>query len=101
MRHETGFSRLLIVFLGLLLVVFMTVEIAHSHTDDAGAVSSATHCQICAVAHVASASQPAWLTGFVLLLLGTIAIGEPSPGSRPVLRAVFIRPPPAPDSSLA
>ena len=98
MRHKDQLGRVLIVLLGLLLAVFMTVEIAHSHSTEAGAITGAAHCQICATAHVASASEPAWLTGFVLLLLGTVILGEPSPGLRPVLHALFIRPPPAPDS---
>ena len=45
-------------------------------------------------------SQPSWLTGYVLHLIGEVTIGETSRGSRAVVQTVFIRPPPV-DSSLA
>jgi hypothetical protein len=72
----------------------MTVEAAHSHPAGI-AGTTPIHCQFCATAHVAIASQPSWLTGYVLRLIGTVVIGEPSVGTRPVVFTAFIRPPPA------
>ncbi len=64
------------------------------HAGHVGDGPAPAHCQLCATAHTAVASQPAWLTGFVLHLIGQISIGEPSPGSRVVVVTAFIRPPP-------
>ena len=99
MRQRIQLARLLIGLLALMLAVFMTVEVAHNHP--AGDGSAATHCQICATAHVTAASQPAWLTGFVLHIIGSVSTGEPTRGSRIVVRTAFIRPPPPVDSLFA
>ena len=101
MRQPIKLGRIFVGLLALMLVVFMTIEVAHTHAEGAGDVNTAAHCQICATAHVAAASQPAWLTGFVLHLIGSITIGEPTRGSRTVVRTAFIRPPPPVDSALA
>ena len=97
--YSTKFARVLVTLLCVFLVFFMTAEVAHSHPG--GALDNApVHCQFCATAHVAVASQPSWLTGYVLHLIGEVTIGETSRGSRAVVQTVFIRPPPV-DSSLA
>lgn len=101
MRQPTQLGKVLIGLLSLLLAVFMTFEVAHSHTAVAGDINASTHCQICATAHVAIAGQPAWLTGYILHLIGTVTIGEPTRGSRIVVRTAFIRPPPPVEPSLA
>ncbi len=98
--HRISIRTLLIGVLGTLLLVFMTAEIAHSHPQVVDS-STAIHCQLCATAHLATASQPAWLTSFVLHLIGTVDIGEPTRGSRIVIRTALIRPPPFVGSSVA
>src|SRR5271170_4892567 len=95
MRRPNHFGRFLISLLGLFLAVFMTFEVAHGHSGTgANASGSSTHCQLCMTAHTAVSNQPAWLTGFVLRLIGEVSIGEPSCGSRVVIFTVHIRPPP-------
>jgi ammonia channel protein AmtB len=99
MMYPTKFARVLVTLLCVFLVFFMTAELAHSH---AGSLrdNAPVHCQLCATAHVAVASQPSWLTGYVLHLIGEVTIGETSRGSRAVVQTAFIRPPPV-NSSLA
>ena len=99
MRQPNQFGKVLIVLLGALLAVFMTFEVAHSHP--AGDVTASAHCQVCATAHAAVASQPAWLTSFVLHIIGKVVLGEPSRGSRAVVHTAFIRPPPVVELSIA
>jgi hypothetical protein len=82
----------LVVMVCLALAMFMTVEVAHSHA--AGPVDSA-HCQLCASAHVAVDTQPAWLTTYVLRLIDIVPVVEASTGSSPVIVTTYIRPPPA------
>jgi len=77
----------------VVLAVFMTVEVSHSHPADP---QGAAHCQWCASAHVATDTQPAWMTAYVLRLIERVSIGEPDPGSSPVIVTAFIRPPPFP-----
>ena len=101
MRQPTQYGKVLIGLLSLLLAVFMTVEAAHTHSTITGDGTSSAQCQICATAHVAVAGQPAWLTGYVLHLIGTVTLGEPTRGSRIVVRTSFIRPPPPVEPSLA
>ncbi len=97
--YSAKFARVLVTLLCVLLAVFMTVEIAHHHP--AGVPDGApTQCQFCATAHVAIASQPSWLTSYVLHLIGIVSIGETSRGSRTVVQTAFIRPPPV-DPSFA
>ena len=87
-------SKALAILLGLLciaLAVFMTVEASHSHVG----VAASGHCSLCASAHLAIHTEPAWLTPLILLLLGTVFFGEALPGSRPLLLTSCIRPPPS------
>ncbi|MCU1312974.1 MAG: hypothetical protein JWM54_731 [Acidobacteriaceae bacterium] len=99
MTYSAKFARVLVTLLCVFLVFFMTAELAHSH---AGSLldNAPVHCQFCATAHVALATQPSWLTSYVLHLIGEVTIGETSRGSRAVVQTVFIRPPPV-HSSLA
>jgi hypothetical protein len=95
MRHASQFGKVFVTLLGLFLAVFMTFEIAHGHGDTrASDTNASTHCQLCMTAHTAVSSQPAWLTGFVLRLIGEVSIGTPSCGSRVVVFTAYIRPPP-------
>jgi hypothetical protein len=94
MRRPGKFGKVVALILGLFLAFFMTVEVAHSHLPDSD-IATTSHCQLCLTAHVAIASQPAWLTGYVLHLIGNVSIGEPSRGSQVVVFTAFIRPPPA------
>ena len=98
MTESSKFVRVMVTVLCVFLALFMTAEVAHVHADG---TPDAIHCQFCSTAHVAVTSQPSWLTGYVLHLIGIVSIGEPSPGSRVVIRTAFIRPPPSIDSSLA
>jgi hypothetical protein len=99
MTYSAKFARVLVTLLCVFLVFFMTAEMAHSHSG--GLLDNApVHCQLCATAHVAVASQTSWLTGYVLHLIGEVTIGQTSRGSRAVVQTAFIRPPPV-DSSLA
>ena len=99
MRQPTQFGKALIALLVGMLAVFMTVEVAHSHSLGTGVPNGATHCQLCSVAHIATVSQPALLTEYVLHLIGFISIGEPRPASRSFVPVSSIRPPPAVDSA--
>jgi hypothetical protein len=45
----------LVTLVCVFLVFFMTDEVAHSHSG--GLLDNAVHCQFCATAHVAVASQ--------------------------------------------
>jgi hypothetical protein len=95
MRHSNKLGKCVISLLGLFLAVFMTFEVAHGHDGTrAGGATASTHCQLCMTAHTAVSSQPAWLTGFVLRLIGEVSIGEPSCGSRVIAFTAHIRPPP-------
>jgi hypothetical protein len=99
MTYSAKFTRVLVTLLCVFLVFFMTAEVAHSH---AGGLpdNAPVHCQFCATAHIAVASQSSWLTSYVLHLIGEVTVGETSRGSRTVVQTAFIRPPPV-DSSLA
>jgi hypothetical protein len=94
MRRPDKFGKVVAVILVFILAFFMTVQVAHSHPAGSD-IGATTHCQFCLTAHIAMASQPAWLTGYVLHLIGNVSIGEPSRGSRVVVFTSFIRPPPA------
>lgn len=98
MTYSAKFARMLVTLLCVFLVFFMTAELAHSHGSSLD--NAPVHCQLCATAHIAVVSQPSWLTGYVLHLIGEVTIGETSRGSQTVLQTAFIRPPPV-DSSLA
>lgn len=100
MRRPNQFGKFLVLTLSVFLVFFMTAEIAHTHSGDAASLAAMSHCQLCMTAHVASADQPAWLTAYVLHLIGQVSIGEPSLESHQVIFSSFIRPPPA-DFALA
>uniref|UniRef100_A0A7V4XS58 Lipoprotein n=1 Tax=Acidobacterium capsulatum TaxID=33075 RepID=A0A7V4XS58_9BACT len=82
----------------LVLVSFMTVEVAHNHpaNDLSGA-----RCQICAMAHIAVENHPSIFTERILHVIAAVSAGEPLPGSRMVVFTGFIRPPPASSSYLA
>lgn len=91
MQPFSKVARFFIVALCCVLLLFLTVEIAHGHADGA---PDAAHCPLCAAAHVAIGVSPAWLTAAIFLLLGILCMGDSSPGSRAVLVTAFIRPPP-------
>ncbi|RRA49558.1 hypothetical protein [Acidipila sp. EB88] len=91
MKPTTVTGKIILGLLCLLLAVFMTVEVAHSHADLVGG----SHCQLCASSHLAVDAAPAWLTPLVLFLLGIVSLGEPATGSRPVVMTTLIRPPPS------
>jgi hypothetical protein len=98
MTPSPKFARVIVTLLCVFLAFFMTAEAAHIHPDGA---PDAMHCPLCATAHVAVSSAPAWLTGYVLQLIGAVTLGEPSRGSRIVVPTAFIRPPPVVRSSIA
>ena len=78
--------------MSLVLVSFMTVEVAHTHPlNDL----SGDHCQICAMAHMAVENHPVIFTERILHVIAAVSAGEPLPGSRAVVFTTFIRPPPA------
>ncbi len=91
MHRKFKFGKLLVLVVCLALTIFMTVEIAHAH--NAGADSS--HCQLCASAHIAIDTQPAWLTVYVLRLIEVVPVADASPRAGPVILTAYIRPPPA------
>ncbi len=90
MKPRSRVVGIVVGLLCLILMVFMTAEITHSHAGIAGD----GHCQFCTLAHVAIEAEPDGLTPLALLVLGLIGIGEPQAGSRAVLVTAFIRPPP-------
>ncbi len=91
LTNKLQFGKLLAVLLCVVLAVFMTVEVTHSHPDTP---VDASHCQLCASAHVAIDVQPTWMTAYVLRLIERVSSGEVSPGSVAVVVTAFIRPPP-------
>lgn len=90
MKPTTLLGKSILGMLCIILTIFMTVEVAHSHADLVGG----SHCQLCASSHLAVDVAPAWLTPLVLFLLGTVSFGAPSKGSRAVTLTTLIRPPP-------
>ncbi len=91
MRAAPKIGKVIAGILCLILAVFMTAEVAHGHAN----ATDASHCQLCASAHLATDVHPVWLAPVTAVLLGLIYLGEPSPGARAVLVTAFIRPPPA------
>ncbi len=91
MKPNSKVARIFVCLLCVILTVFMIAEVAHSHAN----LAAAGQCPFCATAHDAINTGPAWLTPFVLELLGVVRLGEPLPGSLAVLVTAFIRPPPA------
>lgn len=90
----TPVRKLFTLLLVVLLAVFMTAEVAHSHPTGTVDLSSASHCQLCAIAHIGTVAQPAWLTAHIQHLIGVITLAEPSLQSRLTIPTAFIRPPP-------
>lgn len=86
-RHWKALAYLL----SLVLVCFMTVEVAHGHpaSDPTG-----QHCQICSIAHMAIENHPTIFTQRIEHVVAAILPAEPRPGSRTVVFTRFIRPPP-------
>lgn len=82
----------------LVLLCFMTVEVAHGHPAND---PSGQHCQICAMAHVAVENHPTIFTQRVERVLAAVIPAEARPGSRTVVFTRFIRPPPAVSSLIA
>lgn len=82
----------------LVLVSFMTVEVAHTHPIND---LSGSHCQICAMAHIAVENHPVIFTERILHVIAAVSAGDPLPGSRTVVFTTFIRPPPVFSSSFA
>jgi len=91
MQPFSKVAKLLTIAFCCVLLLFMTVEIAHGHADG---VPDAAHCPLCGIAHMTVSVAPAWLITAIFLLLGILCMGDSSPGSRAVLVTAFIRPPP-------
>jgi hypothetical protein len=78
--------------LSLVLVCFMTVEVAHGHPAND---PSGQHCQICAMAHMAVENHPTVFTQRIEHVVAAIIPAEARAGSRYIVFTRFIRPPPA------
>lgn len=91
MKPVPRYWKALACLLSVVLACFMTVEAAHGHpaNDPAG-----QHCQICAMAHMAVASQPTIFVPRVEHVVARVILAESRPGSRAVVVTRFIRPPP-------
>lgn len=100
MRPPTQLAKLLICLQMLLMAVFMTVEVAHSHPVSASGHDASIHCELCATAHLATADEAALPIASVFRPVGTVIVGVRTRGSRTVVRTAFIRPPPVADPSL-
>jgi hypothetical protein len=90
LNQKIKFGELMVLLVCLALAIFMTVEVAHFH--DSGIDSA--HCQLCASAHIAVDSQPAWLTSHVLRLIELVPTQDVSPRAGPVILTAYSRPPP-------
>lgn len=86
-----GLFRVLALALCCVLLLFMTVEVAHTHD---GAATDGTHCQLCLAAHHVVGGTVQVFAPAVLQSFGGVTFGEPRPGARAVLVTAFIRPPP-------
>ena len=91
MKTLSKFGRLLVLALCCVLVIFMTVELAHVHT--AGS-PDATHCPLCIAAHIPIQTAITISASLTFALLGLISVGDASPGIRLVRSIPRIRPPP-------
>lgn len=78
--------------LALVLVCFMTVEVAHGHPAND---PSGQHCQICAMAHMAIENHPIVFTQRIEHVVAAVIPAEARAGSRYIVFTRFIRPPPA------
>lgn len=87
-RHWKALACLLI----LVIVCFMTVEVAHGHpaNDPTG-----QYCPICAMAHIAVSSHPTISVPRIEHAVATVILAESRAGSRAVVFTRFIRPPPS------
>ena len=90
LNQKVKFGKLLVLVVCLALAIFMTVEVTHFH--DSGI--DAAHCQLCASAHIAVDSQPAWLTTYVLRLIELVPVTDVSPRAGPAILTAYSRPPP-------
>jgi len=93
-RHWKALASLMCV----VLVCFMTVEVAHDHPAND---PSGQHCQICAMAHMAVENHPTVFTQRIERVEATVVLAEARPGSRSVVFTRFIRPPPAVSNFIA
>jgi hypothetical protein len=85
------FGRLLVLALCCMLVIFMTLELAHVHT--AGSPDAA-HCPLCIAAHTPVQTAITISATLTFALLGLVSVGDASPGIRLVRSVPRIRPPP-------
>lgn len=93
MKPNTRHWKALACLLSLVLVCFMTVEVAHGHPAND---PSGQHCQICAMAHMAVENHPTVFTERVERVIAAVIVAQARPGSRAVVFTRFIRPPPGP-----
>lgn len=98
MKLNTRHWKALASLMCLVLVCFMTVEVAHGHpaNDPTG-----QHCQICAMAHVAVENHPTVFVERVQYIVETVVPADTLAGSRSVVFTRFIRPPPSISSTVA
>jgi hypothetical protein len=92
MKPNTRNWKALACLLSLVLVCFMTVEVAHGHPAND---PSGQHCQICAMAHMAVENHPTIFIQRVERTIAAVIVAQARPGSRAVVFTRFIRPPPA------
>ena len=99
MKHRTQLGRLLALCLSVVLAVFLTVQVAHSHDlDSAG--ENPGHCPICQLAHVSTGAQAVVTIAAPMQFQPHLILSEPSPGSPVIAFNHVSRPPPASSSFL-
>lgn len=84
-----SFARVVTLVLCCLLLLFMTVEVAHTHGAD-----TAAHCQLCLAAHVALQSPVVAAALLLLAMFTRVAMGEAARGFARAGEVRRIRPPP-------
>jgi hypothetical protein len=100
MRNQqpiSKFGRLLVLALCCVLLLFMSVEVAHLHATTA---QDGAHCQLCMAAHVALHGGFMLAATIVLSLTALVEAGQVARGFCSVRSVSRIRPPPLGQSSL-
>ncbi len=85
-------GKLLTLALCCVLLVFMTVEVAHAHS---GSATDPAHCPLCVAAHVALHSAVTVAASLFLASMGALADPAACAGFSVFRAARRIRPPPA------
>ena len=93
MRPFSKFVRLLALGLCCVLLVFMSVELAHAHP--LGAPDTA-HCQLCLAAHIALYRTIVLAACLLLAALGKVVDRDAAAGFSVMRSTRRIRPPPGP-----